>query len=154
MNIDENHPLWLLVFPGLPILIFFFLFRFIRKLKAEAKAEVVKVRAKKQELEAQQSSEPVFICYGVDEIDTSIVQFHGSPYKTALRPGMKVNVLGINYPIKEVYANDNTPEKADAEIPVNSEDVAIVIEINNFDIKNFYQQVQAQGIVQLKVFPY
>ncbi len=149
MNIDENHPLWLLIFPGLPLLIFFFLFRFMKKLKTETKAELAKVGIKKRELEEQQSSEPVFICYGADEIDTSLIQLHGTPYKTVLRPGMKVNVLGIEHPIKEVYANDNTPEKADLEIPENSEDVAIVIEFSGFDHKNFQQQLQAQGVLLL-----
>lgn len=59
---------------------------------------------------------------------------------------------GMEYTVKEVYANDETPDKPDAEIPSGMENTAIVIETNNWDWKIFEQNIKKDGVLALKVY--
>ncbi len=148
---DDDLRFWLsilLYFVIFPVFGLFLLNKWSKKHREKSKTLLSKA---KLELEQSQSSEPSFICYGADDIDGSLVQFHGSPHRTALRPGMKLTVLGIEYPIKEVYANDDSPEKPDAQIPEGGEDVAIVVEAPGFDIKGLYQQLKEKSVLVFNV---
>ena len=81
-----------------------------------------------------------------------LVQFYGDPSGGFIRPGMRVNVPNArDYVIKEVYADDNTPDKPDSEISNVMENTTIVIETDDFDIDNIYQMMKSDKVIVLGI---
>jgi len=107
---------------------------------------------KKTQLKSLYRRDAVFLCDAVDDLGKNIIQFYGEPFGTSARPNMKIFVPnGTQYTIKEVYTNDETPNKPDSEIPNGMTNTAIVIETSNFDWDSFRQSIKNEGVVALKL---
>src|SRR5688572_27976485 len=88
--------------------------------------------------QAKYKDKKVFLCEGDEEVSTNVTQLYGYPVNTGIREGMKlIDHRGVQYTIKEVYADDATPDTPDKEINELSGNCAIVVETSHWDSKGF-----------------
>jgi|SRR3989344_4454487 len=128
---------------AIPILVFF-------AVRSRKKNSLV--NEKKTQLKNLYKREAIFLCDAADDLGDNLIQFYGEPFGTSVRPGMKISdPSSVEYTIKEVYANDKTPDKPDIEIPNGMTNTAIVIETNNFNWQSFRQNIKRENVVALKL---
>ncbi len=133
----------------LAVIIFALVFFVLRSRKNESL-----INAKKDQLKSLYKRETVFLCDGVEDLGDNLIQFYGEPFGISVRPGMKIldpSGAEAEYVLKEVYANDKTPNKPDSEIPNGMTNTTIVIETNNFNWENFRQNIKRDKVIALKL---
>lgn len=109
-------------------------------------------RAKKEQLKGLYKDQPVYLCDDGEDLGDNLIQLYGEPFGVNIRPGMKITgPNGAEHTVKEVYANDKTPDKPDEEIPSGMEDTAIVIDANNWDWRIFKLNLKTDRVIALKV---
>jgi hypothetical protein len=110
------------------------------------------VNEKKTQLKNLYKHETVYLCDGIDDLGENLIQFYGEPFGISVRPGMKILVNGTEYTIKEVYADDETHDGPDSEIPNGMPNTAIVIESSSFNWGNLKQRLRQEGVIALKLY--
>ncbi|OGE78243.1 MAG: hypothetical protein A2751_03760 [Candidatus Doudnabacteria bacterium RIFCSPHIGHO2_01_FULL_46_14] len=58
---------------------------------------------------------------------------------------------GVQYTIKEVYSDDDTPNEPDVEIPNGTVNSAIVIQTDHWDWTSFRENKKREGVIALKL---
>lgn len=110
------------------------------------------INEKKTQLKSLYKREAVYLCDAVDDLGDNLIQFYGEPFGISVRSGMKISdPSGVEYSIKEVYANDKTPDKPDSEIPNGMTNTTIVIETKNFNWQSLKQNLKRDGVIALKL---
>ena len=128
---------------AIPLLILF-------AVRSRKKASII--NQKRIQLKSLYKHEAFFLCNAADDLGNDLIQFYGEPHGGSVRGGMKISdPSGAEYTIKEVYANDKTPDKSDFEIPNGVMNTAIVIETKNFNWQNFRQNLKNEKVVALKL---
>lgn len=112
---------------------------------------ISKKEALKERLKTLHNNQPSYLCYAAENLGNNLIQFYGEPFCTSVRPGMKIYANNISYTVKEVYADDKTPDQPDPEITSGMEETAVVIETNSFDWNNFNQKMKDDGLLALKI---
>ncbi len=122
----------------IPIIVFFV----VLVIRSRKKNSLI--TEKTAQLKSLHKREAVFLCNFIEEID-------GESINASVRPGMKINISGTEYVIKEVYADDKTPDKPDLEVAAGVSNTPIVIEKSTLDWKNFHQSLKRDLVVPLKL---
>lgn len=136
------YTIYLLVF-----LVFLYIFAEVRSRKNN-----LILREKKTQLKNLYKNEAVFLCDAVEGLGRNLIQFYGEPFGVSVRSGMKISDLGgVEYLIKEVYANDKSPSKPDLEISNGMANSTIVIEAKNFNLQSFKQKFKSDRVIALKL---
>lgn len=85
----------------------------------------------------------LFICTGVEDLGDNLTQFYGEVIGGDIYPkAQSVNINGNKYDVKEVYANEATPNKPSAVAPDNSTNVALVISDESSVYKFVKQEIK------------
>lgn len=103
-------------------------------------------------ISAKYKDKQVFLCSGNEEIQKNVMQLYGYPINVTILPGMKLlDHRGVQFTIKEVYADDSTPEKPNRKINELSVDSAIVIETAYWDKKGFSEQLKKEKVLAIQI---
>lgn len=111
----------------------------------------LRVSEKTMQLKSLYKREAVFLCNFIEQPNKNQLQLYGESFNSPLRPGMKITISGTEHVIKEVYANDKTPNKPDPEVLAGVPNTPIVIENGSWDWKSFRQNLKNEIVVPLKL---
>ncbi len=107
---------------------------------------------KKAELKSFYKDKVFFLCEGIYYLKDNFIQFSGETFGSSIRPSMKLYNPSIGeYVIKEVYADEENPDKSSPEIPDGTTDAAIVIQTDNFNRQAFEEILAKDKIVVFEV---
>lgn len=133
------------------VLLFIFTAFILIRGYSNQKKLIAKKSALKEQLKSLYHNQQSYLCYAAEYLGNNLIQFYGEPFGTSIRPEMKIFANSIGYPIKEVYADDKTPDKPDPEIRDGMANTAIVIETSSFDWNNFNRILKEESLVALKI---
>jgi hypothetical protein len=130
------------------VLIFISLILQVRKNTQMAR---IKINEIKNKLKIVYENKNVFLCDEVEDCG-DMVQFYGEVVGDPIRPGMTIQVpSGKSYLIKEVYADDATPDKPDLQITSAMTNCSIVIDAGDFDFDSHQQLLAKEKVIILKI---
>ncbi len=96
-----------------------------------------------------QTREPSFLCDDAEDLGGDLVQLYGEPCGLSIRPGMMLeDGLGMDYLIREVYAEGDTPC---ALLPDGKGNTAIVLEMKNKGWNGIRARLKKNGPVAFKI---
>lgn len=102
--------------------------------------------------EANNSKEILFICNGIEEIDTGLWQLYGEVDGGEIWPlKSTININGAKYEVFEVYADQDTPNKPSLVAPDKSTNIALLFKDNNFNYRSFKQDLKISKVLALKI---
>jgi hypothetical protein len=139
---DTIFVIGILVFMAFGLI--FFLVLFYQILVSEKKAKVID--KKLNQLTKIYKEQKVFLCIGLDEIESNLVQLSGLSLNTSLISGMKMNIDGNDYTIKEVYGPDNFSDKPDDEV-LSNQPAAVIIEKGNLNVKSLLERIKRESVI-------
>lgn len=139
---EENRLLAILILIPVFVLSVIFLSR-SRKAK--------EIEARRNYFKKLYNGQPFFLCDYIEEIDETVVQLFGEPCNTSLCPGMKITINGIEKIIKEVYANDDTPNEPDSMVMAGASDTPIIIEKSGWDWTSIQKDIKKNKLVMFKL---
>ncbi len=129
------------------IVVVFLIVLLIRTRQHRLSAEKVK-----NEIKNRYTGQTVFFCDNCEDLGKNLVQFFGDSYGGKILPSNALLLPdGRQYPIKEVYAADDTPSLPDAEISDGMKNCAIVIDSPHFDFAALNQVLKSENIAVFKV---
>ena len=109
------------------------------------------IQSKNDQLKKRYKQERVFLCNHVEDLDGTNFQLYGEALNTFLRPGMRIVINGKAVLISEVYANDDTPDKPDREVPPEVPDTPIVIAKGDWDFAGLQRKIKEEKVAALKL---
>ena len=106
---------------------------------------------KKNQLKSLYKNEAVFLCNFIEKVGGSLLQLYGESFNSPLRPGMSLEIDGVGYIIRRVYADDETPLEPNAEVAAGVSDTPIIIEKGVLSLNSFRQKLGREIVIPLKL---
>ena len=106
---------------------------------------------KKNQLKSLYKNEAVFLCNFIEKVEWNLLQLHGESFNSPLSPGMSLEIDGVGYIIKRVYADDDTPLEPNAEVAAGVSDTPIIIEKGVLSLNSFRQKLGREIVIPLKL---
>ncbi|HEY4495544.1 MAG TPA: hypothetical protein VJC01_03825 [Candidatus Paceibacterota bacterium] len=109
------------------------------------------INEKKNQLKSLYKNEAVFLCNFIEKVEWNLLQLHGESFNSPLSPGMSLEIDGVGYIIKRVYADDETPLEPNAEVAAGVSDTPIIIEKGMLNLNSFRQELGRKIVIPLKL---